>query len=82
MPRLPHPLGTHSDLSNRTVFALKFQFSSARKRTVNGLLCPILKEMTEVFIHTEDTDVGNGIKFLHSYTEFTFILSARNLFND
>jgi len=49
---------------------------------VNGLPCSRLKEMIDIFIHTEDTDIGNGIKFLHSYTGFSFILSPMILFND
>lgn len=31
---------------------------------------------------TEDTYIGNGRKFLHSYTGFIFILSLMILFND
>lgn len=77
-----HPLGTYSDVSNRALFALEFQFFQAKIRMVNGLLCPRLKVMIDVFIHTEDTYIGNWIKFLHSYAGFTFILSPMILFND
>lgn len=75
-----HPLGTYSDVSNRPLFALEFQFSQARIRMV--LLCSRLKEMIDAFIHTEDTDIGKGLKFLHNYMGFTFILSPMILFND
>lgn len=75
-----HPLGTYSDVSNRGLFALEFQFSRARNRMVNGMLCCRLKEMIDVFIHTEDAVIGDGIKFLHSYMGSTFTLSPMILF--
>lgn len=75
-----HPLGTYSDVSNWALFALEFQFSLARNRIENVLLYSRLKEMIDVFIHVEDTDIGIGIKFLHNSTEFTFILSPVILF--
>lgn len=77
-----HPLGTYSDISNRVLFALEFHFFLARNRMVNVLLLSRLKEMIDDFIHMEDTDVGNGIKFLYSSTELTFKLSPMILFND
>lgn len=77
-----HTLGTYSDVSNWALFALEFQFSLARNRIENALLYSNLKEMIDDFIHVEDRDIGNGIKFLHSSTEFTFILSPTILFNN